>query len=437
MPENFGGQEQKSNDATAVEHSQDSKITVNSNPHPDFVKVEASRLNWRHDDRWHLTKTVNPGWKLGDVANDEGDILKRDHVEIDPYADGRPAVFNYKLLIFAGGFSNAKDTLANLAATKECTINIISEHFIEAANATSINAPLKCSRVKEAIFSAEGNLFSTQEFESRATPGKKTGVLAIVEGVRFWMREVALNEDKNLVDPAILRPRNLRIRLFRGPNHKTMSTASVKKMLGGGLHGHFPVEAEIVGYLANTYSVPALLGLFAAGWIIVLGATNLLIRHHNPSLGSGDKAALLWFVLRTPAEYAWSDSRYLTSDPFVLCMETVTAFCWGPLSFCVALMIAFQHPLRHPLQAMVCLGQIYGDILYYATSMFDHYYKGVTYSRPEAWYFWGYYFFMNFIWIVIPGYLLYRSVEASGRAFQALARQSESEQGNGHTKKRN
>lgn len=52
---------------------------------------------------------------------------------------------------------------------------------------------------------------------------------------------------------------------------------------------------------------------------------------------------------------------------------------------------------------MVCLGQIYGDILYYATSMFDHYYKGVTYCRPEAYYFWGYYFFMNFIWIIIPG----------------------------------
>jgi hypothetical protein len=26
-------------------------------------------------------------------------------------------------------------------------------------------------------------------------------------------------------------------------------------------------------------------------------------------------------------EYAFSDSRYLTSDPFVLCMETVTAVC--------------------------------------------------------------------------------------------------------------
>ena len=81
----------------------------------------------------------------------------------------------------------------------------------------------------------------------------------------------------------------------------------------------------------------------------------------------------------------------------------VIQFCWGPLSFCVALMITFQHPLRHPLQALVSLGQIYGDILYYATSMFDHYHKGVTYCRPEAYYFWGYYVFMNFIWIVIPG----------------------------------
>lgn len=65
---------------------------------------------------------------------------------------------------------------------------------------------MKCSRVEEAVFSVEGKLFSTQEFGSRATPGKKTGVLAIVEGIRFWVREDALNEERNLVDPAILRP---------------------------------------------------------------------------------------------------------------------------------------------------------------------------------------------------------------------------------------
>ncbi|KAL8842204.1 MAG: hypothetical protein Q9170_000610 [Blastenia crenularia] len=242
MPANFGDDEQKANDPSAAEHRQDAEKAVGRNPHPDFAKVQASRPGWDHEKSWHFTKSANPDWKQGDGANDGGESLKTNHVEIDPYEDGRPAVFNYKLLIsaiiprpigfvgtrsedgFAGGFSNAKDTLVNLAAIKECTINIISEHFIEAANATSINAPygtsewdltgltpapctdVKCSRVKESIFSVEGKLFSTQEFESRATPGKKTGVLAIVEGVRFWVRGDALNEEKNLVDPAILRP---------------------------------------------------------------------------------------------------------------------------------------------------------------------------------------------------------------------------------------
>lgn len=83
--------------------------------------------------------------------------------------------------------------------------------------------------------------------------------------------------------------------------------------------------------------------------------------------------------------------------------DTAEKVIWGPLCFVVAWFITTQHPLRYPLQAIVSSGQIYGDILYYATSMFDHYYKGLTYSRPEAYYFWGYYVFMNFIWIVIPG----------------------------------
>ena len=46
----------------------------------------------------------------------------------------------------------------------------------------------------------------TKEFESRATPGKKTGVLAIIEGTRFWAREDAINEDRNIIDPDVLRP---------------------------------------------------------------------------------------------------------------------------------------------------------------------------------------------------------------------------------------
>lgn len=31
-------------------------------------------------------------------------------------------------------------------------------------------------------------------------------MLAVVEGVRFWVREDALNEERSLVDPMVLRP---------------------------------------------------------------------------------------------------------------------------------------------------------------------------------------------------------------------------------------
>jgi len=34
--------------------------------------------------------------------------------------------------------------------------------------------------------------------------------------------------------------------------------------------------------------------------------------------------------------------------------------------------------------------------------MFDHYTKQIFYSRPDFLYFWFYFFFMNFIWVVIP-----------------------------------
>lgn len=65
-------------------------------------------------------------------------------------------------------------------------------------------------------------------------------------------------------------------------------------------------------------------------------------------------------------------------------------------------MITTEHPLRYPLQAIVSLGQLYGDMLYYATAMFDHLISNLNYSRPEQYYFWGYFVLMNAFWIIIP-----------------------------------
>lgn len=258
-----GEPEQKNADSKSHEQRYDAEKLIQRNPHGNFKEVEASRPKWDGGAQFKMTQTVNPNWKAGDGANDGGESLKKEHVCIDPYENGRPATFNYKLLIsaiiprpigfvstrskdgtstnlapfsytqvvnhdppvfiigYAGGFAQAKDSLKNLTETGECTINMISEHYLEAANATSVNSPygisewaltgltpapckdVKPSRVKEAVFSIEGKLMNTQEFESKATPGKKTGVLAVIEGVRFWAREDAINEDKNLIDPNV------------------------------------------------------------------------------------------------------------------------------------------------------------------------------------------------------------------------------------------
>jgi len=98
-------------------------------------------------------------------------------------------------------------------------------------------------------------------------------------------------------------------------------------------------------------------------------------------------------------------------------MEAITAIFWGPLSFTLVFMIATDHPMRYALQSIVSLGQLYGDVLYYATCSFDKFVVGVVYSRPEAYYYYGYYVLMNSFWIVIPLGLVWQSVAETGSAF--------------------
>ncbi|OWP06934.1 EBDP2, emopamil-binding protein [Marssonina coronariae] len=225
-------------------------------------------------------------------------------------------------------------------------------------------------------------------------------------------------------------------------------------------HPFYPLEVEIAAYLANEMTMPMLLSIFVAIILTVVGLTKFWVDKVHPNLPGREKAAIWWFVISgaihlffegyfslnhktmAPAqdlfgqlwkEYALSDSRYLTSDPFVLCMETVTAFTWGPICFVIAYMITTSHPLRHPLQIIVCVGQMYGLILYYATAMFDHYYNAADYSRPEFLYFWVYFFAVNFIWMIIPGLLLVSSVRTVARTFAALDKMTKT-LANGKTK---
>ncbi|KAM0263025.1 hypothetical protein ACHAQJ_001403 [Trichoderma viride] len=218
------------------------------------------------------TPVPNPDWKFGQGSNhlsaaSASDEKSKSHTVINPFAQDRSSRDNYSLLIsaiaprpiafistlsadgksanlapysyfnifthdpptFAVGFAHPqtgpKDSFVNVRDTKECVINIISEHFIEAANSTSIDTPygtsewnvagltadyscetVKAPRVKEAIFSIEAKLESIKEIESRANPGRASGWLVVFEGTRFWARDDALSENQDYVSPEILRP---------------------------------------------------------------------------------------------------------------------------------------------------------------------------------------------------------------------------------------
>lgn len=71
--------------------------------------------------------------------------------------------------------------------------------------------------------------------------------------------------------------------------------------------------------------------------------------------------------VRAGKEYAKADSRYATRDAFIVQMEGVTAFAWGPLCFLITWGILTRKAFRFSAMLVVSLGQLYGDVLYYLT----------------------------------------------------------------------
>ncbi|KAI0186935.1 emopamil binding protein [Xylaria flabelliformis] len=227
--------------------------------------------------------------------------------------------------------------------------------------------------------------------------------------------------------------------------------STVSGVLNAPLHPYYPLGVAIPGYVAKILTTQEILAIFVTTCLGILIPAWVYIRHARGDLPSSEIFTALWFVLcgsihlglegyfafnahdiarqstilaQLWKEYSFSDSRYLTADSFVVCMETITAVFWGPLSFACAWCIVADHPLRHPLQSIISLGQLYGDVLYYATCTFDYVNAGIEYSRPDPAYFWGYYVFLNAFWIVIPTFLLVHSTRETARAFAALKKAS-------------
>jgi flavin reductase (DIM6/NTAB) family NADH-FMN oxidoreductase RutF len=229
----------------------------------DFEKTQAGRPTFDPSRPIEVTKHPNPEWKYGQGTMDLDE--SKAHIEVDPYAAGRPMVHNYRLLVagitprpvglistisgdgetknlspfsyfqvidhdppmFIVGFSSRpdreKDTFRNLKETGECVINTVSENMIEAVSASSIDAPygvsewevsglheapastVKPSRVRESVFSIESKVVDIKEFENHSE-GMSTAGLALLKATRFWIHQDATNEEASHIDLEKLRP---------------------------------------------------------------------------------------------------------------------------------------------------------------------------------------------------------------------------------------
>ncbi|KAK0736978.1 Emopamil binding protein-domain-containing protein [Apiosordaria backusii] len=216
--------------------------------------------------------------------------------------------------------------------------------------------------------------------------------------------------------------------------------------LDGVSHPYYPTSAGVPHYAANT--TPLFTILFSFGGLIAgfIGFCLGVSRYVNPRLQKGEMGVISWFALcgflhlffegyfvlnhATMAgsqdlfaqlwkEYGLSDSRYLTADPFMVWIETLTLLLWGPLSLLtIYFLVTEQTALRHITQIVVCIGHLYGVALYYGTCHYIEKYQGLQYSRPEWVYYWGYYAGMNAPWAVVPVLLLWNSAKEMKKAFR-------------------
>ncbi|KAK3187553.1 hypothetical protein K4F52_003611 [Lecanicillium sp. MT-2017a] len=231
----------------------------------ELERKQALRPDYDHSKKpIEVTKQPNPHWQYGQGVPNHDHSLG--HREVDPYADDRPMVNNYRFLIsgiaprpigfvstvsrdgqtknlapfsyfqvidqeppmFIVGFSSrpgrVKDTYCNLKESGECVINTVSEDMIEAVNATSLDPPygvsewqvsglheaptttVRPSRVQESIMSIEGKVVDIKEFSDHQKDGMSVAGVVLIKATRFWVREDATNDDASHVDLDKLRP---------------------------------------------------------------------------------------------------------------------------------------------------------------------------------------------------------------------------------------
>ncbi|XP_047062522.1 probable 3-beta-hydroxysteroid-Delta(8),Delta(7)-isomerase [Lolium rigidum] len=196
-------------------------------------------------------------------------------------------------------------------------------------------------------------------------------------------------------------------------------------------HPYSPAGLDLPGYVPQRLSQLEILGPYLGTSLFVLLAVWLLSGRCS-RLSKVDRLLMCWWAFTglthlvvegsfvfTPdffskenpsyfdesmKEYSKGDSRYVARDTATVTLEAITVLLEGPGSLLAVYAIASRKSYSHILQFTVCLGQLYGCIVYFATAYLD----GFNFWA-SPFYFWAYFVGANSSWVVIPLLIARRS----------------------------
>lgn len=194
-------------------------------------------------------------------------------------------------------------------------------------------------------------------------------------------------------------------------------------------HPYVPRDLHLPGFVPGFLTIIDILIPYAAGSFLAVSAIVLL--SGRAKLTKIDRLLMCWWIFtglthiilegyfafspefykeRTPfylaevwKEYSKGDSRYAARDSAIVTVEGITAVLEGPASLLVVYAIWAKKPYSYTLQFAICLGQLYGCLVYFITA----YLEGDNFSASPHHY-WFYYILANSFWIVIPSVIAIR-----------------------------
>nr|WEU38177.1 sterol 8,7 isomerase [Paris polyphylla] len=202
------------------------------------------------------------------------------------------------------------------------------------------------------------------------------------------------------------------------------------------LSGYVPLVLSqsdiVVPYLASSLLVLALVWLlsgrsskisktdrFLMCWWAFTGLTHIILEGYfafSPGFYKKKPSSYLDEVWK---EYSKGDSRYVGRDAAIVTVEGITAAIEGPACLLAVYAISSKKAYSYILQFAVCLGQLYGCLVYFITA----YLEGDNFAT-SPYYYWAYYIGANSSWVVIPTLIAIRSWKKITAAFRVEKRKT-------------